>query len=90
MDEFVLVCGECQTEPEIVSDGDREAEAVCPSCGQRDTSEAAARIASEHAAHQRSLALQRTIQQAIKGNQFVKFDAQRIPKRGFRWHAKRP
>ena len=51
MDErFKIVCGACNGDPRLFRDADGEL-VVCSGCGQRDSFDAASRIAAAHSAH---------------------------------------
>ena len=81
-----VICGTCQVEPEVVTNADGEPEAVCPQCGQRDKTDDAVRIAQEYAVDAIGRGFQGMIGDAVKGNPSIKFTAERIPARNFRWH----
>lgn len=83
-----VVCGDCQVSAESVTNDDGDDEIVCPNCGQKDSLKDAHEIVQEYLGYQASVALQETIQRAVKGNKFVKFETKPLPKRTFRWHAK--
>ena len=82
-----VVCGQCKVDPELVEDGTGNAQAVCPRCGQRDDVNKAARIAGEHAMDQATRAFQHHAIQGAQRNEFIRFEANPLPNRTFRWHA---
>ncbi len=85
-DQLKFVCGSCKVAPEIVTDADGNAEAVCPRCGQRDKIEDVQRIGGEHFLQSSMPGFQKGIGKAFSGK-FTKFEAEPIRKRAFKWHA---
>ena len=86
-DEFEIVCGKCKVGAEVVTDASGEEEAVCPSCGQRDKVADAFRIAGEQLADDAARTVQDVLGKSVRGSKVMKFEANRIPRRSFRWHA---
>lgn len=85
MSNAKLVCAACQRDPDVVTKGDGELEAVCRGCGQRDSVESAKQIASENFKHQAAIAFQEATRHAVRGSKIVRFDGKRIPEREFNW-----
>lgn len=82
-----VICGRCKVEPELVENADGNAEVVCPSCGQRDNANDAARIAGEQAMDAAARHFQSAVRSGVVGSKFVIFEAKRVPNRTFNWHA---
>ena len=82
-----VVCGACECDPEIVTNPEGKAEAVCPRCGSRDDLEDAKRIATEHAFHEAALATRQALFGGSQSNEFVKLEPELLPQRTFKWHA---
>jgi hypothetical protein len=68
-----VVCSKCEVDPEIVTDAEGNAEAVCPGCGQRDNVEDAQRIAGDHAVNQARATLQDAMRDAARGSKIIQF-----------------
>lgn len=85
-DQIKFVCGSCKVDPEVVTNADGSAEAVCPGCGQRDKIEDVQRIGGEHFLQSSIPDIQKGIGDAFRGK-FTKFEAKPVPQRTKRWHA---
>lgn len=86
-DQFRVVCGTCQVDPEIVANADGNDEAVCPGCGQSDKLEDATRIAGEHYVEGVKAMLNKTMRDAARGSKIIKFKPGAPLRTDFRWHA---
>lgn len=86
MVEFKVVCGKCNSDPEIITNVDGTQQAVCANCGNTDSAEEALRVASQHFTERKIPALQKALGRVASGHNVVKFAPKRGTRRTFKWH----
>lgn len=85
--EVQILCGCCKSPAQTVANPKPQDKVTCPRCNRSDTFDNVRRIVGEHVAYETSRQLSESLSRAMRGNRFLKFTAQRVPYRSFRWIA---
>lgn len=80
-----VLCGSCKCAVETVSNPKPHDKVSCPRCGRSDRFDQVMATVREYVLHLTKKAMSEAFAKAARGNRFVKFKAQHVPHRTFRW-----
>lgn len=80
-----VLCGTCKCAVETVSNPKPHDKVSCPRCGRSDRFDKVMDSVREFVVHLTHKSLTESLAKSTRGNSFIKFKAQRLPNRSFRW-----
>jgi hypothetical protein len=83
-----VVCGSCKIEPEVMGYANGDREAICLSCGQRDSVETAIKIVGDNAQYEAALYFELRLSENARGNRFATFKIKPMARQKFSWRLK--